>query len=319
MPGVRAPHKHAASTKPESFEGSPRLYKEVRYKGRGGRGQKGKRIDDVSATRAEATLHLVTAFAQRLIRARTRTPPPFTARMKKLFARDKPKPTRVAPGSRDIDVRPAPAPHRAARAADSHHQPDHAPAPPPHPYLPPEPVHRRPPRPSNEEENWEVVRQSQLLDEFTSPHAPALAPSRQSSHGSLPPGASPPVASPRSPSPYSVRSLQGAISMVSPPPVGSKEPPRDTTKIRKQPQAHGGAITNTLRALDPPSLERDEVTTQSEHSPSAPMPKEPEKKRGFWQPNLFGDRTKDSKREDDGELTRMIGAQTTLLFRSLLI
>ncbi|KAL1721228.1 hypothetical protein EV715DRAFT_249065 [Schizophyllum commune] len=211
--------------------------------------------------------------------------------MKKLFARDKPKPARVAPGSRDID-------------------PDHAPAPPPHPYLPPEPVHRRPPRPSNEEENWEVVRQSQLLDEFTSPHAPALAPSRQSSHGSLPPGASPPVASPRSPSPYSVRSLQGAISMVSPPPVGSKEPPRDTTKIRKQPQAHGGAITNTLRALDPPSLERDEVTTQSEHSQSAPMPKEPEKKRGFWQPNLFGDRTKDTKREDDGELTRMIGYLT---------
>ncbi|KAI4521933.1 hypothetical protein K525DRAFT_238595 [Schizophyllum commune Loenen D] len=230
--------------------------------------------------------------------------------MKKLFARDKPKPARVAPGSRDIDVRPAPAPHRAARAADSHHQPDHAPAPPPHPYLPPEPVHRRPPRPSNEEENWEVVRQSQLLDEFTSPHAPALAPSRQSSHGSLPPGASPPVASPRSPSPYSVRSLQGVISMVSPPPVGSKESPRDTTKIRKQPQAHGGAITNTLRALDPPSLERDEVTTQSEHSQSAPMPKEPEKKRGFWQPNLFGDRTKDTKREDDGELTRMIGYLT---------
>ena len=142
MHGVRAPRKHAPSTKPEGFEGSPRLYKEVRNKGRDGRGQKGKRIDDVSATRAEATLHLVTAFAQRLIRARTRTPHPSTARMKKLFARDKPKPARVAPGSRDIDVRPAPAPHRAARAADSHRQPDHAPASPPHPYLPPEHVRK---------------------------------------------------------------------------------------------------------------------------------------------------------------------------------
>ncbi|TRM68626.1 hypothetical protein BD626DRAFT_482304 [Schizophyllum amplum] len=191
--------------------------------------------------------------------------------MKKLFGRDKPKPARATPGTRDID------------------QPDQ-------PYLPPPTAahHRRPVRRSSEDERWELVRQSQLLDDFTSPHAPALAPSRQSSHGSLPPGASPPAADPRSPSPFSVRSLAGAVSVVSPP-VGPKDP------TRKQPHTHGGTVA-TLRALDPTA---DDLTTQSEHSHTTP--KEPEKKRGF---HLFGDRAKDAKREDEGELTRMIGYLT---------
>ncbi|KAL1747805.1 hypothetical protein HDZ31DRAFT_80224 [Schizophyllum fasciatum] len=218
--------------------------------------------------------------------------------MKKLFNRDKPKPARATPGSRDID-------------------PDQCPPPPPsHPHLSPDPAlqhqhqhshhfpHRRPapPRPSSEDERWEFVRQSQLLDDLAGPHAPALTPSRQSSHGSLPPGASPPAAGPRSPSPYSVRSL-GAVA----PPVGAKEP----AKARK---AHGGAIATTLRALDPvaagagaAAADRDDATTQSEHGAA---PREPEKKRGFWQPNLFGDRIKEARREDDGELTRMIGYLT---------
>ncbi|KAL0578808.1 hypothetical protein V5O48_003174, partial [Marasmius crinis-equi] len=107
--------------------------------------------------------------------------------MKKFFGGAKPKPATpaVSHKSNDTDPSPAPTPIHAVYSSQSQPQAQ-------------APVQPQRLEDIHDDSTYDIVR----VESFPNPHPPALTPSRSSSYGSLPPGASPPSGPPRPPSPH---------------------------------------------------------------------------------------------------------------------
>ncbi|KAF9256015.1 hypothetical protein L218DRAFT_966754 [Marasmius fiardii PR-910] len=86
-----------------------------------------------------------------------------------------------------------------------------------------------------------------MIESFPNPHPPALAPSRSSSYGSLPPGASPPA--PRPPSPPQHPAVQTVQEPTAPQTLRRKNPNSSTNSISTP--NPGGAQLSILRTLEP--------------------------------------------------------------------
>lgn len=166
------------------------------------------------------------------------------------------------------------------------------------------------------EDHWEVVSQGEDALHALSPRphqqhfTSSVVPSRSSSLGSLPPGASPAMPNaapniPRSTSPFSVSSHTTNAQH-------THRNPRERDDARKKP---GAAALGLLKSLDPtPHHQPQQDFSEDHHTPSETIPiaREKREKRGFWEGVLKKERDRDQRDDDNGtaELTRMIGYLT---------
>ncbi|KAH9996151.1 hypothetical protein BJV74DRAFT_828545, partial [Russula compacta] len=240
--------------------------------------------------------------------------------MRKLFARDKPKLTKVTPASRDVppDLTSANPTEQEFQASQPHHpiylqhqsiQPLHQLRPIPQSHD----VHH--PTPSSDDEHWHV-----LSDTNTSSDTARLLPltsSRSSSLASLPPGASPPLANPP------IITTRTASPFPGTPSVRSSN--NKDTRERGGDRRAGATAVSILNALNPQfsappasvdttrSLRDDETVL---YAPSEGSIREEKKERGgFW--SWASSTERDSHRRDirdkeDGQhdLMRTIGYLT---------
>ncbi|KAG7095922.1 hypothetical protein E1B28_006606 [Marasmius oreades] len=188
------------------------------------------------------------------------------------------------------------------------------------------------------------------VDSFPHPHPLALAPSRSSSYGSLPPGASPPA--PRPPSPHQHPVAQLVQEFTTPQTLRKKNQPSNMNPLSN---ANSGTMLGILRVLEPqqtsghqhsasndaaiippstrPSLTLDQrfasvnsvATANSLHDGEHAKDKEKNKKEGGWLSKFTGEPRENQKEkekehrsqswqlvhhEEQGELTRSIGFLT---------
>ncbi|KAI0255530.1 hypothetical protein BJV78DRAFT_1358700 [Lactifluus subvellereus] len=235
--------------------------------------------------------------------------------MRKLFARDKPKLTKVTPASRevppDLTSSSAPEEFHASQPQHPHYQSIQ-----PLPHLRPIPENRDAhTAPSSDDENWHVLP-SDINNSDTAKLLP-LTSSRSSSLASLPPGASPPIANPPITTPRTSSPFPGTNSIRS---SHTKEPREREKERRGSPAAV--SILNALNPqythppvnLDAPRPNRDDETVV--YAPSEGSIREERKERGsFWSWASPGERDshrRDIRERDDGQqdLMRMIGYLT---------
>lgn len=257
-------------------------------------------------------------------------------KLQKFFTREKLKPAKATPPGRDLEAPAQPIVDEDSVAA--HHGSFQSAVVPPsaqfqsreHPRLVPH---------SSGEDHWEVVPQGEEAlhgmtirshqHHFSAP----VIPSRSSSVGSLPPGASPPMPNaaptiPRSSSPFSVSSHTTSIQhpTVQHP---ARNPRSDQNNPRRKSPAP--AALGILKALEPNPQDSQsnfhQDSSDDHHPPSEPLRAvEKKEKRGFWEGMLKDresrtkererekERARDRDRRDDdvagAELTRLIGYLT---------
>ncbi|KAG6330170.1 hypothetical protein ID866_8918 [Astraeus odoratus] len=278
-------------------------------------------------------------------------------KLQKFFSRDKPKAAKVIPLARDSEAPPQTIIDEASRAQPirsisplhhvsdgqdavvAHHGSFQSAAVLPSPPFQPHEHPRLAPHPSADD-HWEVVPPGEESHHGLSPrphqqHFPApVIPSRSSSLGSLPPGASPPMPNaaatiPRSSSPFSVASHTTSVQHPT-----RQRSERDIMR-KKSPGPTGVAALGILRALEPSHQDSQSLHHQDfsedyhmQSEPVRTVEKEKKERRGFWDGMLKDSRAKDKerdrerdrardrdrdRRDDDvgsAELTRMIGYLT---------
>ncbi|KAL4077659.1 hypothetical protein J3A83DRAFT_4215420 [Scleroderma citrinum] len=252
-------------------------------------------------------------------------------KLQKFFGRDKPKTTKASRDSAEPPVQ-AIIDEDAVVAHLSTFQTAVLPSPTFQPRLVPHP---------SAEDPWEVVPPGEEQLHAMTPRThqqqqqqqyfpPPVIPSRSSSLGSLPPGASPPIPNaapniPRSSSPFSVASHTTSIQH----PTRSQRSDRDATR-RKSPAPPNLSALNILKALEPghqdsQSLHHQDFSDDYHAQGDTVRIVDKDKKRSFWG-GVLGDRESKAKdkdkskdrertrdREDDAagaELTKMIGYLT---------
>jgi len=179
----------------------------------------------------------------------------------------------------------------------------------PLPTLPPQ----RPQRPTTaDEELWEAPP-SQEDAPIRGFYQSSSSVSRNSSYGSLPPGASPPLPSsngPRSPSPpFSVSTVSLNPTTKANPQTRDRDFPQQPHVLRKRPQTTAPVALGILRALDPPRNElpkpayEERPITSSGYSDTGHRDREREHadKKDKWN---FWNRDKEKEREREKEKER---------------
>ena len=136
---------------------------------------------------------------------------------------------------------------------------------------------------------------------------PPVIPSRSSSLGSLPPGASPPNPTsvapiPRSSSPFSVASHPSSIQH----PTRSQRSDRDSSR-KKSPAPQSVATLHILKALEPSlqdsqSLHHQDFSSEDHTQGETVRLVDKDKKKSFW--GVLGEKAKDKEKLKDRERTR---------------
>ncbi|KAF8154031.1 hypothetical protein B0H34DRAFT_720086 [Crassisporium funariophilum] len=171
---------------------------------------------------------------------------------------------------------------------------------------------------STDEDRWEVVPPQPDPVHLPNPHPPPMmnAPSRTSSFGSLPPGASPPLASPgppRSASPMSAVTNMSTSNKL----VRTHDRDREAylqSNTRKKSHPTAPVALGILRALDPPRSDPTIFPTRSQSEERYAVSEsghrdrdrdnvERREKRGFWG-NKDREREKEKEREKERERER---------------